>query len=68
MIREGVRVALVGKPNVGKSSLLNYLARSDAAIVTDVPGTTRDVIEVEIDLDGILFILADTAGGQRYSR
>jgi len=62
MIREGVRVALVGKPNVGKSSLLNYLARSDAAIVTDVPGTTRDVIEVEIDLDGVLFILADTAG------
>lgn len=62
MIREGVRVALVGKPNVGKSSLLNFLARSDTAIVTDVPGTTRDVIEVEIDLDGVLFVLADTAG------
>lgn len=62
MIREGVRVAFVGKPNVGKSSLLNALSRSDAAIVTDVPGTTRDVIEVEIDLGGVLFRLFDTAG------
>jgi len=62
MIREGVRVALVGKPNVGKSSLLNALSKSDAAIVTDVPGTTRDVIEVEIDLSGVLFRLFDTAG------
>lgn len=62
MIREGVSVALVGKPNVGKSTVLNALSRSDAAIVTDIPGTTRDVIEVEIDLDGILFRLADTAG------
>jgi len=62
MIREGVRVALVGKPNVGKSSLLNALSRSETAIVTDVPGTTRDVIEVEIDLSGVLFRLFDTAG------
>jgi tRNA modification GTPase len=62
MIREGVRVALVGHPNVGKSSVLNALSRSEVAIVTEVPGTTRDVIEVEIDLGGVLFRLFDTAG------
>ncbi|MGJ8528638.1 tRNA uridine-5-carboxymethylaminomethyl(34) synthesis GTPase MnmE [Maritalea sp.] len=62
MVREGVRVALVGRPNVGKSSLLNALARSDVAIVTDIPGTTRDVVSVDVNLDGILFSFFDTAG------
>lgn len=50
IVRDGYRVALVGPPNVGKSSLLNALARRDVAIVTDVPGTTRDLVEVQLDL------------------
>jgi tRNA modification GTPase len=62
IIREGFRVALAGPPNAGKSSLLNRLARSDIAIVTDEPGTTRDVREVAIDLGGQLVILLDMAG------
>jgi tRNA modification GTPase len=61
-IRDGVRVVLSGPPNVGKSSLLNVLARRDAAIVSAMPGTTRDVIEVAIELAGIPVILSDTAG------
>ena len=61
-VREGFRVALVGAPNVGKSSLLNALVGRDAAIVTDVAGTTRDVIEVSLVLDGLLVFLADMAG------
>jgi tRNA modification GTPase len=61
-IREGVKVVLAGPPNVGKSSLLNRLARRDAAIVSPVPGTTRDAIEVMIDVAGIPVILTDTAG------
>jgi len=60
--REGVRLAIVGPPNAGKSSLLNALAKRDAAIVSDMPGTTRDVIEVRLDLGGVLVIAADTAG------
>jgi tRNA modification GTPase len=60
--REGVKVVLAGKPNVGKSSLLNFLLNENRAIVTEVPGTTRDVIEENITLDGILFKLVDTAG------
>lgn len=62
LIRDGVRVALSGAPNAGKSTLLNRLARSEVAIVTEVPGTTRDVIEVPLNLGGYLFLVADTAG------
>src|SRR5690606_8958214 len=60
--REGIRVALAGPPNAGKSSLINALSRSDVAIVTDEAGTTRDVREVPLDLGGQLFILLDLAG------
>ncbi|MEQ1671883.1 MAG: tRNA uridine-5-carboxymethylaminomethyl(34) synthesis GTPase MnmE, partial [Hyphomicrobium sp.] len=62
MLREGFRVALLGPPNAGKSSLLNALARRDAAIVSEEAGTTRDVIEVRLDLDGYPVIVSDTAG------
>ena len=61
-LREGVRLAIIGPPNAGKSSLLNALARRDVAIVSDIAGTTRDVIEVRLDLGGVLVIAADTAG------
>lgn len=61
-IRRGFRVALCGPPNAGKSSLLNALAQRDAAIVSPVAGTTRDVIEVHLDLGGYPIILCDTAG------
>lgn len=61
-VRDGLRVAIVGAPNVGKSSLLNRLARREAAIVADLPGTTRDVVEVHLALGGQLVVLADTAG------
>ena len=61
-IRDGIEVAILGAPNVGKSSLINALARREAAIVTPIPGTTRDIIEVRLDLDGWPFLLADTAG------
>lgn len=62
VIRDGVNVAIVGKPNVGKSSLLNYILKESRAIVSEVPGTTRDVIREEVSIDGILFRLYDTAG------
>ncbi len=62
IIREGFRVALAGRPNAGKSSLLNALAKSDLAIVSDEAGTTRDVREVPLDLDGQLVIFVDMAG------
>ncbi|HRN27418.1 MAG: tRNA uridine-5-carboxymethylaminomethyl(34) synthesis GTPase MnmE [Ignavibacteriaceae bacterium] len=62
VIRDGVNVAIVGKPNVGKSSLLNYILKESRAIVSEIPGTTRDVIREEVSIEGILFRLFDTAG------
>jgi len=62
IIRDGYRVVIAGPPNAGKSSLLNALARRDVAIVTDVAGTTRDILEVYLDLDGYAVRLCDTAG------
>lgn len=62
IVRDGVRVVLVGLPNTGKSSLLNVLAQREAAIVSDHPGTTRDAIEVSLDIRGVPVILTDTAG------
>jgi tRNA modification GTPase len=61
-VREGYRIALIGAPNAGKSTLLNALARREAAIVTAIPGTTRDVIEVPLQLGGYKAVVADTAG------
>ncbi|MEO0546594.1 MAG: tRNA uridine-5-carboxymethylaminomethyl(34) synthesis GTPase MnmE [Pseudomonadota bacterium] len=60
--RDGLRVALLGPPNSGKSSLLNALAQRDVAIVTDIAGTTRDVLEVSLNIDGQLVLVQDTAG------
>lgn len=62
VIRDGVNVALVGQPNVGKSSLLNYLLKEYRAIVSSIPGTTRDIIREEVVIDGVLYRLFDTAG------
>ena len=62
MVRDGVSVVLCGRPNAGKSSLLNALLAQEAAIVTDVPGTTRDVLTCQMQLDGILMDISDTAG------
>jgi tRNA modification GTPase len=60
--RDGVKVALAGAPNVGKSSLLNAFLREERAIVTSIPGTTRDIIEESVTLEGLLFTITDTAG------
>jgi len=60
--RQGVRAAIVGRPNVGKSSLLNCLLRTSRAIVTDIPGTTRDTLEETLNLKGVPVVLVDTAG------
>ena len=62
LLRDGARVVITGRPNVGKSSLLNRLLKEERAIVTSVPGTTRDTIEESIDLDGLTIHLVDTAG------
>ena len=62
IIREGFKISIIGPPNVGKSSLLNYLSKRQVAIVSEKAGTTRDVIEVYLNLDGIPVIISDTAG------
>lgn len=62
LLRDGINTVILGKPNVGKSSLLNSLLRDERAIVTDIPGTTRDVITDFVNLDGILLKITDTAG------
>jgi tRNA modification GTPase len=61
-LREGINTAIVGKPNTGKSSLLNYLLKESRAIVSSTPGTTRDIIREDLIIDGLLFRLFDTAG------
>ena len=67
VIRNGVSVAIIGKPNAGKSTLLNALLNEDRAIVSDIPGTTRDTVEELLNIDGILFRLIDTAGIRAHS-
>lgn len=67
VIRNGISVAIVGKPNAGKSTLLNTLLNEDRAIVSEIPGTTRDTIEEVLNIDGILFRLIDTAGIRQHT-
>ena len=62
LVREGIKTSIIGKPNVGKSSLLNRLLNEEKAIVTDIEGTTRDIVEGTISIDGILLNMIDTAG------
>ena len=67
VIRNGISVAIVGKPNAGKSTLLNTLLNENRAIVSEIPGTTRDTIEELINIDGIIFRLIDTAGIRKHT-
>ncbi|KAJ2921632.1 hypothetical protein H1R20_g15465, partial [Candolleomyces eurysporus] len=62
LLRSGIRLAIFGPPNAGKSSLLNFLAQREAAIVTPIPGTTRDILELSLDIGGLPVVIADTAG------
>nr|WP_318034045.1 GTPase [Mycoplasmopsis bovis] len=62
MIFEGIKIAILGKPNVGKSSILNSILEEDKAIVTDIAGTTRDIVEAMWQYKGLLFKFVDTAG------
>ncbi|MFK8066849.1 MAG: tRNA uridine-5-carboxymethylaminomethyl(34) synthesis GTPase MnmE [Gammaproteobacteria bacterium] len=62
VLNEGIRIAIIGEPNVGKSSLLNSLLQQDRAIVTDIPGTTRDTLTEKFLIDGVPFLITDTAG------
>lgn len=64
LLREGIRIVLIGKPNAGKSSLLNYLSGEETAIVTPIPGTTRDILQVPLQIDGLPLNIIDTAGLQ----
>ena len=65
ILRDGFRVAIIGSPNVGKSSLINTFAQRDVAIVSDEAGTTRDAIEVRLNISGYPVLLTDTAGSKR---
>lgn len=65
---QAISVAIVGRPNVGKSSILNYLAKQERSLVSDIPGTTRDAVDTLVTIDGTLFRLIDTAGLRRKSR
>ena len=62
IIKEGIKTSIIGRPNVGKSSLLNALLQEDKAIVTNIAGTTRDIVEGQISINGILLNIIDTAG------
>jgi tRNA modification GTPase len=62
IIKDGIKTVIIGRPNVGKSSILNCLLQEDKAIVTDLPGTTRDIVEGTINIDGIMLNIVDTAG------
>ena len=65
ILKDGISTAIIGRPNVGKSSLLNSLLKEDKAIVTDIAGTTRDLVEGQVDIGGVILNLIDTAGVRR---
>lgn len=68
ILRHGIRTVIIGEPNVGKSSLLNHLVQRNAAIVSSIPGTTRDIVELTTNISGYPIILADTAGLSKFSK